>query len=177
MSQPEPNAQPQEGLSRRGFFELVIAFLSALATLALAVPFVGSLVGPAFQKKKEHFAKVAALDSLPVGVPVEVKYSDLVEDAFITQMTMNMVWVIKHSPANVTVYSPICPHLGCSYNWDPEANRFACPCHGSVWTIDGRVIGGPAPRPLDTLPAKIENGELYVELQRFKVGVSEKIVV
>jgi Rieske Fe-S protein len=39
------------------------------------------------------------------------------------------------------------------------------------------VISGPAPRPLDTLSHKIENGKLYVEWERFRVGVSGKVRV
>ena len=33
------------------------------------------------------------------------------------------------------------------------------------------------PRPLDTLPTKIEKGELFVEWETFKVGIPEKILV
>lgn len=177
INDQEPTVQTQEEFSRRGFFKLVIGFLSALSAIAVAIPFIGSLVGPAVLKKKGHFTRVASLDSLPLGEPVEVKYPDMTSDAYITQMTMNMVWVVKHSPTDVTVYSPICPHLGCQYNWDPGARHFACPCHGSVWTLDGKVIGGPSPRPLDTLPTKIQNGEIYAEFVRFRTGIPQKIAV
>ncbi len=39
----------------------------------------------------------------------------------------------------------------------------------------GKVIGGPAPRPLDTLPYKIENGELYVQWKLYKAGIPQKL--
>ena len=49
----------------------------------------------------------------------------------------------------VTAYSPICPHLGCHYyDWNPQSKTFVCPCHGSVYSIHGKILGGPAPRPL-----------------------------
>lgn len=177
MDTQEPVVQTEDGISRRRFFQRVIGFLSALATLTLAIPFIAALIGPALEKRKTHFAKVAALDSLPLGEPVDVKYADLSTDAFMSHSSTYSVWIIKHSPTKATAFSPICPHLGCGFNWDAQARRFACPCHGSVWTIDGRVIGGPSPRPLDTLPTKIQNGELYVELLRFKTGIPQKIGV
>ncbi len=177
MNKAEAADETGRGFSRRVFFKWVIGVLSALSAIAVGIPFIGALVGPAYQKKKEHFARVASLESLPLGEPLEIKYPDMATDAYVTQMTMNMVWVIKRSPTEVTVYSPICPHLGCEYNWDPKARHFACPCHGSVWTEDGRVIGGPSPRPLDTLPSKIQNGELYVELIRFRTGIPQKVAV
>lgn len=52
------------------------------------------------------------------------------------------------------VVSAICTHLGCSYKpFQAATSEFEevhaeCPCHGSVFARDGRVIGGPAPRPL-----------------------------
>src|SRR3989338_3249918 len=72
---------------------------------------------------------------------------------------------------DVTVYSPICTHLGCGFRWDGDEKKFKCPCHGSMFDTEGKVVGGPAPRPLDRLPVKIENGRLMVQYQEFKSGV------
>lgn len=44
------------------------------------------------------------------------------------------------------VISAVCTHLGCTVQWRGE--EFACPCHGSIYNPNGKVIGGPAPRPL-----------------------------
>ena len=41
----------------------------------------------------------------------------------------------------------------------------------------GAVLGGPPPRPLDTLPVKVENGEVHVLYQSFRTGVPDKIEV
>jgi menaquinol-cytochrome c reductase iron-sulfur subunit len=99
------------------------------------------------------------------------------QDAYIHETAVHSAWVIVHSPAEVTVFSPICPHAGCYFNWDSSTNHFECPCHGSVFSIDGKVLGGPAPRPLDTLPHEMKDGELYVGWERFKSGTPEKIEI
>lgn len=51
---------------------------------------------------------------------------------------------------------PICTHLGCTVPWNAEQNRFICPCHGSQYDSQGRVIHGPAARnlPLITVLTK-----------------------
>ena len=36
------------------------------------------------------------------------------------------------------VLSPICTHLGCHVNWIDAEQQFHCPCHGSVYTVEGR---------------------------------------
>ena len=115
------------------------------------------------------------MDSFSNSKPVSPKFKYAAEDEYIHSAELYNVWVIKHSEQKVTVFSPICPHLGCRYDWYPEANKFMCPCHGSIYSINGKVLGGPAPRGLDTLPWKIENGDLYVKWERFRVGIPQKI--
>jgi len=98
-------------------------------------------------------------------------------DAYVRESVIRHLWVTKYSPINVTVFSPICTHLGCHFNWNPASRHFECPCHGSVYALDGTVLGGPTPRNLDTLPTRIENGELYVEWIQYKSGTPEKVPV
>jgi cytochrome b6-f complex iron-sulfur subunit len=44
-----------------------------------------------------------------------------------------------------------CPHLGCSYGFDSGLGHFLCPCHGSQFTLDGKILHGPATSPLSHL--------------------------
>ena len=65
----------------------------------------------------------------------------------------------------IVAYSAVCTHTGCDItDWDDEARRFQCPCHDSQFDpADGaRVVGGPAPRPLPSLPLTLEEGKLVV---------------
>jgi len=55
-----------------------------------------------------------------------------------------------------------CTHLGCTVPWSEAERRFVCPCHASTFDITGQVSGPPAPRPLDLLPLRIENGIVKV---------------
>ncbi|MEA5114464.1 MAG: ubiquinol-cytochrome c reductase iron-sulfur subunit [Geobacteraceae bacterium] len=171
-----PSAEQTES-SRRGFLKLAIGLASAIFGLALGIPLVSSLVGPSLRKKNPHWARVTDIASLETGQPLSLQFSDVTEDAYIHEKVTRTVWVIKLSPNDLTVFSPICPHLGCAFDWQPERGLFVCPCHGSVYTLDGKVVAGPAPRPLDTLPHMIDNGVLYIEWERFQVGTPQKVRV
>ena len=48
------------------------------------------------------------------------------------------------------------------YHWEDGKNEFLCPCHNSLFAIDGKVISGPAPRPLDRYETKVEGNKLLV---------------
>jgi Rieske Fe-S protein len=42
----------------------------------------------------------------------------------------------------------ICTHLGCVVPWNSAEKKFKCPCHGSQYNRDGKVVRGPAPLSL-----------------------------
>lgn len=42
----------------------------------------------------------------------------------------------------------VCTHLGCVVPWNSSENKFICPCHGSQYNNEGKVVRGPAPLSL-----------------------------
>jgi len=61
------------------------------------------------------------------------------------------------------VVSAVCPHEGCEVLWDGQRNQFSCPCHESYFGAGGARISGPAPRGLDPLPSRVQDGKLQVQ--------------
>ena len=59
-----------------------------------------------------------------------------------------------------------CTHLGCTVSWLPDERRFACPCHASAFSVQGRVLSAPAPRPLDRFPVSVNGGIVFVDTTR-----------
>lgn len=44
----------------------------------------------------------------------------------------------------ITPTRPRCPHLGCALKYNKSEHTWDCPCHGSRFTKDGKLIDGPA---------------------------------
>lgn len=57
--------------------------------------------------------------------------------------------IVARVSGGLQVLSALCPHLGCTVQ--PAGGGFACPCHGSTFTISGSVTQGPALSGLSTL--------------------------
>ncbi|GLT48116.1 hypothetical protein SLA2020_217570 [Shorea laevis] len=54
----------------------------------------------------------------------------------------------------------VCTHLGCVVPWNAAENKFICPCHGSQYNEQGRVVRGPAPLSLALAHADIDDGKV-----------------
>jgi cytochrome b6-f complex iron-sulfur subunit len=67
------------------------------------------------------------------------------------------------SAAGFFALSSVCTHLGCMTRYLAESAQLACPCHGSRFSLDGKVTAGPAPRPLRHLQVTLEQGVLVVD--------------
>jgi cytochrome b6-f complex iron-sulfur subunit len=61
--------------------------------------------------------------------------------------------VLLHTENGFSALSLVCTHLGCGL--ENTSNGFACPCHGSRFDVDGRVIHGPADKPLQSLRVEV----------------------
>ena len=71
------------------------------------------------------------------------------------------------SEEDFVALSSICPHLGCQVHWEPQNDRFFCPCHNGVFDPQGKPVEGPpaqANQLLTSFPLKVENGLLYMEV-------------
>ncbi len=78
---------------------------------------------------------------------------------------------------NFVLFSKICPHLGCRYEWHADIKRFFCPCHGSQFSLQGQHLAGPAPRGLDPLPFRIKDGKAEITWIQYKSQEPSRIVV
>ncbi len=88
-----------------------------------------------------------------------------------------LVWTNeRHVP--YLAFSGKCPHLGCGYKWRRHkllGQVFLCPCHLSIYDAAGKVLEGPAPRPLDPVPLRLTaGGDLEIIDVEYKAGTIAK---
>ena len=173
---PPPPADPPQP-SRRVVTLAVVVGSCAIAA-ATAIPAAAFVAAPIGSKGNPgRWVRTLRLEQLVEGEPKRVAIIDDRRDAWTIErgVELGSVWVVRHGN-EITAFSAVCPHLGCSVNVAPEASAgFACPCHTSAFEKDGKRKSGPSPRDLDALATRIEEGFVAVDFKRFRIGVSEKV--
>ena len=136
-------------LSRRYFLELV-------AGGALGVAATGSMVltaeflSPNVLLEPSMKFKAGATENFPQGS--------------VTLNKEQKVFIVRAKEGYFYAVSAVCTHLGCIANWKPEDGVIACPCHGSRFDREGKVLDGPAPRSLPRFTMTLdEHGQLIVD--------------
>jgi len=147
--------------TRRNFYHRMIFGAASLMTAALALPAVAYLFSPFRGESNGTWADAGDLGALPLNEPTELVFHKKRADGWKTTVEKTTAWAVKNEDG-LTAFAPQCTHLGCGYHWDKKNENFLCPCHASTFSIEGAVLTGPAPRPLDRLETRVEGARLWL---------------
>jgi glycine/D-amino acid oxidase-like deaminating enzyme/nitrite reductase/ring-hydroxylating ferredoxin subunit len=76
----------------------------------------------------------------------------------VVKMKGEPVAVYRDEGGQLHAVSAACTHMGCMVSWNATDRSWDCPCHGSRFGVDGRVIHGPATSPLPPVDVTDEEG-------------------
>lgn len=167
MSQPDVDPKL---LTRRRWLNRAIFGLSGLAGAVVGVPIIAYLLSPLINPARNVWRDLGPLDQFPPGQTVQVNFQDPSPLAWAGQTATQAAWLRRQGPTDFQAFSVNCTHLGCPVRWLPTARLFLCPCHGGVYYDDGRVAGGPPPRPLFRYDVRVENGHVFLLTRGLQVG-------
>ncbi len=133
-----------QNTTRRGFYTAFIYGLGTLIGAALALPAAAYLLFKPKSQKQGDWVDVTDLNQLQINKPEEVVFRRTRVDGWRILNEKTTAWVVRTNEQNVVAYTPQCTHLGC---------------------VDGKVLSGPAPRPLDRYVTRVDNGKLLIGSQ------------
>jgi Rieske Fe-S protein len=150
-------------MSRREFVAIVTAAAGTVMGAIIGIPAIGYLIAPALQKvSADVWIAAGQLANYPVGVPTLFNFNRTKVNGWEKTVNSYGVFIIQHEDGSILALSNKCTHLSCRVNWKPEETAYVCPCHNAYFGIDGQIISGPQPRPLDSYETKIEEGNLFI---------------
>jgi Rieske Fe-S protein len=135
-------------IGRREFVERSIGAAIAASILGGCASLVTRTVTPidgALRLALVHYPELTAeggsLKVIPKGAP-------------------DPIYVLALGNRRFAAVSPICTHLGCTV--EIEQSRLVCPCHGSNYDREGRVLRGPAEQPLTSYRVEVTSDDVLV---------------
>ena len=156
-------------------------FISRFSTLAMAggmVAAYGTLAG--FMGRFMYPARAQARSWLYVTDVHGLKEGDSLK--YRTPSGAPVI-VARRGPGNnvndFLALSSTCPHLGCRVHWEPQNNRFFCPCHNGVFNPEGKALEGPpakANQELLRYPLKVDRGLLYIEVPTAELALGSTCI-
>jgi menaquinol-cytochrome c reductase iron-sulfur subunit len=155
-------SQQHQPETRRSFHLAVLYGLWSVITAMLAIPAGIYLLIPPRSRKAAEWVEAADASGLRTGVPEEVIFRRNRQDGWKITSEKASAWIVKRADGQVVAFAPQCTHLGCAYHWDDRRSTFVCPCHTSAFDLEGKVLMGPAPRPLDRYEVKVNGSKVLV---------------
>jgi menaquinol-cytochrome c reductase iron-sulfur subunit len=171
-----PGAFEGETITRRRFMTGTAHTAGAIAAGAFTLPALGFALGPIFKTAPHPYETVGT-----VGQFSATNYKPVVLTLTpgIGEAGKSTAYVRKFNPEIDTdrydrntpyiAISSRCAHVGCPVRWVDAAERFICPCHGGVYDLLGRRVGGPPVRPLDRFYTRVSGEDVQVG-PRFSVN-------
>ena len=146
---------PGEVRTRR-FFLAAAGAAGLLYTAALAYPIYRYLASPeemAMEATAVTEVTLKDAQKLPAGSVLMFKFGSA------------PAMLIHHLDGRWISMTAVCTHLGCTVQYEPQADRIHCACHGGVYNAyTGANVSGPPPKPLKLF--KVAVNETSVEVSR-----------
>ena len=70
--------------------------------------------------------------------------------------------LVNTAEGTLVALSAVCTHLTCTVRYDGETGTLFCPCHNGRFDLNGNVLSGPPPRPLETYAVEISGPDIIV---------------
>ena len=150
-------------LTRNDFVKGVVALMGSIMGAVIVLPAIGYVLAPALKKtSSDAWIPLGPLDSYPIGTPTTFNFTRTKVNGWEKTTNSYGVYVLRKDETDTTVFSNVCTHLSCRVIWNEEPRQYICPCHDGRFGINGEIISGPQPRPLDTYETKVEEGNLFI---------------
>lgn len=135
-------------MERRRFLSILLTALGSTAIASFAYPLLRFVAPP---KMKTNIQKLTIRkDDIASGEAKEIVLGS------------TPAIIINVAGKGYIALTRVCTHLGCLVQYDKGEQKLVCPCHAGFFDLEGHVLSGPPPKPLQTLPLSVEGGNIII---------------
>ncbi|TAK37527.1 MAG: plastoquinol--plastocyanin reductase [Lysobacteraceae bacterium] len=84
------------------------------------------------------------------------------ESGTIVRFGNKPVLMVRTAEGEVHAFSATCTHLDCTVQFRKDMGVIWCACHNGKYDLNGHVVGGPPPRPLDEYRVIVQADEIII---------------
>ncbi len=126
---------------------------------------LGTGLGLAIIAPRRLFAQAPPAVAAPLAIDLDkVKKLRKVDGWVIIKVRGTQLMLVRDSPESVRAFDPTCTHQQCTVAYDKRDRHFHCPCHGSVYDLDGATRDRLPKGPLKRYPARLDGDRILVEM-------------
>jgi cytochrome b6-f complex iron-sulfur subunit len=135
-------------MKRRSFLKLLTSLLGLSALGAFTYPLFRFLL------PLEISGRARAVTIAKKEIPINAT-----KDVMIGQAP---AIILNTRDKGFLAFSKVCTHLGCLVKYHEDKQVFICPCHAGIFDLEGNVVSGPPPKPLQRFAVKVEGDNLVI---------------
>jgi menaquinol-cytochrome c reductase iron-sulfur subunit len=163
MLKGRKNMKNDKKMNRRDFLGVLTAAISGIIGLAIGIPAVSYILGPALKEDEDQtWIPVALASKVEIGIPTLFKINIQQKAGWIANDLEFSFYIFTENGRDFVAMSNVCTHLGCRVRWVDSQEQFFCPCHNAIFDKNGLVVTGPPPEPLTRYEVKEEDGQLFI---------------
>ena len=151
-------------MPRRSTMNAILVGAVGVSTLGLAVPYLAFFVP---NTGGGGGGGITAKDALGDDVTVDGWKNSHAGGAreLVQGLKGDATYLILDDQKNLADFAlnAVCTHLGCVVPWNKAENKFMCPCHGSQYNKEGKVVRGPAPLSLALAHVEAVDGKVTLK--------------
>jgi cytochrome b6-f complex iron-sulfur subunit len=148
-AEKKDHRQSEDKINRSQFFK-------KLGLGAISVTAVGSglfmldFLSPKVVKERSQVFNAGTLENFSPGT--------------VTLDAKNRTYIVRETEGGIYAISAVCTHLGCLTRWNENKGEITCPCHGTKFSKNGKVLEGPTYKTLPRFSVRLnERSEIIVD--------------
>jgi cytochrome b6-f complex iron-sulfur subunit len=147
---------PLESVSRRSFLDAVLSVGFVSTAAAIAYPISQYLVPPATGEPATASVVAGTVNALKPNSGMLFKFGS------------KPAIVVRTPDGDIRAFSAVCTHLDCTVQYKADTSQLWCACHNGTYDLNGNVVSGPPPRPLERFVVKLrgEPGQEEIVVSR-----------
>ncbi|MCB2180024.1 Rieske (2Fe-2S) protein [bacterium] len=139
-------------ITRKDFLKLTQNIFTFIGLGVVITPIVAYFYPSELEEMPTEPVIVGKLDELPPGKSTTIQFG-------------RYPAIVIHTEDGIKAYSAVCTHFACITKWNEGLGQIVCPCHeGYFDPLDGRVLAGPPPSPLEALDVLITEDTIYIQV-------------